>query len=118
MPPTKKPQDRKPKAVTVTPTTVNVYTFDHEGTTYELPSGTSVVDQVPGQFIRDAYLDGENGQMRLGFAMLELVAEPEALAALYAMPAPRMLEHVAEWMSMPTVEGDPSLGESLRSSAS
>lgn len=117
MPP-KKPQDRQPKAVTITPTPVNVYTFEHDGHTYALPAGATAVDRVPGRVLRDAYLDGEGGQLRMGFTLLELVdADPGALDALYSMPAPEMLEHVAAWLSLQTVEGEPSLGESLGSSA-
>lgn len=114
MPPTKakRPQDRQPKAVTITPTPVNVYTFTHQGKEYSLPAGETVVERVPGRAVRDAYLDGQEGQMRLGFTMLELVdADPGALDALYDMPASDMLEHVAAWMSMTPVEGEPSLGE-------
>jgi len=116
MPTPRKPQDHQPKAINVKATPVNTYVFTHDGIEYQLPSGTSVVDKVPGRLIRDAYVDGENGQMRLGFAMLELVADPDALDALYDMPAPVMLEHVAAWMNMDAAEGDASLGESLRSS--
>ena len=116
MPTKKQPQDHKPKAINVKPTSVSTYVFTHNGVEHVLPSGASVVDQVPGRFIRDAYLDGENGQMRLGFAMLELVAEPETLEALYDMPAPVMMEHVAAWMSTAQPDGEPSVGESLRSS--
>jgi hypothetical protein len=116
MPPTKakRPTDRQPKAVTITPTPVNVYTFEHEGVTYSLPSGATAVPLLPGRALRDAYIDGEAGQMRLAFLMLEAIdADPAALDALYDMPAPVMLEHVQGWMSLAPVEGDASLGESL-----
>lgn len=117
MPTTKKPQDHKAKAVTITPTPVNVYSFDWRGQSYSLPAGETAIDRVPGRALRDAYLDGQEGQMKLALTMLELVdADPGALDALYDMPAPTMLEHVAAWMGMSTVEGEPSLGESLGSS--
>lgn len=114
----KKPQDRKPKSVSVTATPVNLYAFTWQGQDFTLPAGETAVDRIPGRALRDAYLDGEEGQMRLALTMLELVeADPMALDALYSMPAPEMLEHIAAWMSMTTVEGDPSLGESSSSSA-
>lgn len=114
MPP-KKPQDRKPKAVTATP--VNVYAFTWNGQEFTLPAGETAVDRISGRTLRDAYMDGDEGQMRLAITMLELVdADPAALDALYDMPAKRMLEHIAEWMAMAPVEGEPSLGEPSGSS--
>lgn len=107
----KQPQDHKPKQQP------NVYTFRHNGTTYRLPSGETAVDKIPGKFLRDAYMDGDEGQMRLGFAMLENIdADPAALEALYSMPAPQMLEHLQGWMSFKPSEEDASLGESSGSS--
>lgn len=114
----KNPQDRKAKAVaTVTPTPVNVYAFTWQGQEHTLPAGETAAERIPGRVLRDAYLDGEDGQMRLSLRMLEAVdADPAALEALYDMPAPQMLDHIAAWMNMGTVAGDPSLGESSGSS--
>lgn len=116
--PTKKPQDRMPKAaaITVTPTPVNVYTFTWEGVEYSIQAGETAMERVPGRALRDAFLDGDEGQMRLAFTLLEYVdSDPGALDALYAMPAPMMLDHVTAWMTTATVTGEPSLGESVRS---
>ena len=96
----------------------DVYTFEHDGTTYRLPPGETAVSKIPGRFLRDAAMDGEEGQMRLGFAMLEHVdADPGAVDALYAMPAPEMLVRIQEWMTFKPSEEDASLGESSGSSA-
>jgi hypothetical protein len=112
----KTPQDHQPKAADA------AYSFtvaDDNGKprTYRLPPGETAVSKIPGKFLRDAYMDGDEGQMRLGFAMLEAVdADQGALDALYAMPAPEMLEHVQAWMSFKPSEEDASLGESSSSS--
>lgn len=92
------------------------YTFEHDGQTYALPPGETAVEKISGRFLRDAYMDGDEGQMRLGFAMLEHVdADEGALDALYSMPAPRMLEVIQEWMTFKPSEEDASLGESSSS---
>jgi len=121
MPPKKKqPQDHRPKqtgddVAVFSPTPVNTYTFTWEDTEYHLPAAASAVDKVSGRALRDAYMDGEAGQMRLALTMLELVdADPGALDALYDMPGPVMLQHIAAWMEVEPVEGEPGLGESLR----
>lgn len=93
------------------------FTFEHGGTTYWLASGETKALEVPGRFIRDAYMDGDEGEMRLGFKLLEMVdAESGALDALYDMPSPDMLNIIRDWMRFrPSVE-DASLGESSASS--
>jgi hypothetical protein len=108
----KKPADRKPKQEDDPAT----YEFDWDGTHYRLPPPDSAVDQIPGKVLRDAYMDGDEGQMRLGFAMLENVAaEPGTVDALYAMPAPTMLEHIQSWMELRAGTAEATVGESLRS---
>lgn len=111
----KQPQDHKPKS------TSDAYTFRHDGVTHHLAAGETVATQLPGRFLRDAALDGEEGQMRLAFAMLEKVASSEgAVDALYDMPASQMLEHIQAWMEFKPTGDDgeeASLGESSRSSA-
>jgi len=107
----KQPQDRKPK------TTTDAYTFRHDGKTYRLPPGETAVSKIPGRFVRDAIMDGDEGELRLGFAMLENVDASEgALDALYSMPGPEMMEHVRDWMQFKPSEEDASLGESSSSS--
>lgn len=108
----KQPQDRKPKA------DASVYTFEHDGKTYRLPNAADGVPLLRGKFLRDAFMDGEEGQLRLGFAMLEAIPDTEAARdALYAMPAPDMLAHVQAWMdASKNASGGASLGESSSSS--
>lgn len=116
----RKPQDRKPKAVEQ-PTT---FTFEHADETYALPPVESVAGLVNGRVMRDAVMDGEEGQLRLAFFMLEKLdlsnldaAEDNAdeprlktLDALYSKPAPEMLEIVQGWMKFKAPNGV-TLGE-------
>jgi len=107
----KKPQDHKPKAADAA-----TYSFEWNGTTYSLPPAETAVDKVSGKVFRDSVMDGEAGQLRLGFAMLENVeADPAALDALYEMPAPDMLDHIAAWMDVRSDETAATVGESSRS---
>lgn len=108
----KQPQDRRPKQDT------NLYTFRHDRKTYRLPLGETAVEKIPGRYLRNAFMDGEQGEMALAFAMLEAVdADPEALDALYSMPAPDMLEHLNAWMNHKSSDQDVTPGESSSSSA-
>ena len=102
----RKPQDRKPKAVVP-----ETFTFEHEDVTYTLPPVESVAALVSGRTMRDAVMDGEEGQLRLAFFMLEkLDGAEDAIAALYSKPAPEMLELVQSWMTFKPA-GGVSLGE-------
>lgn len=88
------------------------YTFTHDGATYHLPASSTAVPHITGKVLRDAFMDGDEGQLRLGFTLLEHVdADEGAIDALYSMPAPDMLEHVKEWMQFTAGEDDASLGE-------
>ena len=103
----RKPQDRKPKAVEQ-PTT---FTFAHEDVTYTLPPIESVAGLVSGRTMRDAVMDGEEGQLRLAFFMLEKLEDSEdEIEALYSKPAPDMLEIVQSWMKFKAPNGV-TLGE-------
>lgn len=105
------PQDHKAKAPAN-----GRYRFDWDGQTYELPPPQMAVDRISGKALRDAYLEGQEGQMRLGFLMLENVeAESGAVEALYSMPAPKMLDHIGDWMATRDSETGATVGESLRS---
>ena len=107
----RKPTDHRPKE-----DEPRNYTFSWDGSTYVLPPPDSAVDKIPGRMLRDAYMDGDEGQMRLGFAMLEHVdTEPGTVDALYSMPAPTMLEHIQAWMELRASETEATVGESLRS---
>jgi len=102
----RKPQDRKPKVGAP-----ETFTFEHEDVTYTLPPVESVAAIVPGRTMRDAVMDGEEGQLRLAFFMLEkLDGAEDAIDALYSKPAPEMLEVVQSWMTFKPA-GGVSLGE-------
>jgi hypothetical protein len=109
--PRKVPQDHKTKGDD------KLYTFVWEDTTYELPPADGAVDHISGRQLRDAYMEGQEGQMRLGFAMLEHIDAEAAVNALYDMPAPIMLDHIQAWMDTRTKPEAATVGESSRSSA-
>ena len=103
----RKPQDRLPKAAEE-PTE---YTFEHDGKTYSLPAAQTVADRVSGKVMRDAVMDGEEGQLRMSFFLLEeLEGAEEAREALYAKPASEMLQIVEAWMKFKPKDGV-TLGE-------
>lgn len=111
--PAKVPADRKPKAKAKP----EGYVFIHEGKTYVLPEAETVAGVVEGRYLRDAAMEGDEGQLRLGFAMLEKVAAtPGAVDALYSMPASAMMSVIFEWMTFKPSKDEPSMGESSRSS--
>ena len=94
-----------------------MFTFEHDGKTFGIPSALTKYDEISGELIRDAYMDGDSGEMRLGFTLLELVdAEPGALDALYSKPAPEMLDIFRDWMRFRPATEDANLGESSASS--
>lgn len=95
-----------------------MFTFEHDDKTYELPSAVTKYDQVPGRLIRDAYMDGDDGEMRLGFTLLEMLdADEAAIEALYDKPAPEMLAIFRDWLTFRPSGEDVSLGESSASSS-
>lgn len=107
----KQPEDHQPKQ-----DTDGSYTFRHNRKTYRLPPGEDAIPKIPGRFLRNAFMDGEQGEMALAFAMLENVdADPAALDALYEMPAPEMLNHLQAWMNHRADETAATLGESSSS---
>lgn len=121
----KQPQDRKPKAAKKTapkrPAAKAIaaeaggsepFTFDHDGTTYELPSPDEAAGRIPGRFIRDAVMNGDDASdLRLAFATLEAAgADDAALDALYEKPHPDMLDILSRWMqgSVGATQGESS----------
>lgn len=93
------------------------FSFDHDGKTFELPSALTKYAEVPGRLIRDAYMEGDDGEMRLGFTLLEMLdADTGAVDALYEKPAPEMLAIFRDWMNFRPTQEDVSLGESSASS--
>lgn len=109
---TKQPQDRKHKSDRYTFTVQTIEGGKPRRTTYRLPPASDAAGKVSGRFLRDAYMGGDEGEARLAFATLEAaVTDQAALDALYAMPAPDMLDHVKAWMEFKVDEVDASLGE-------
>jgi len=94
-----------------------MFTFEHDGTTHWLAPGETKVRDLPGRVYRDAYMDGDDGETRLKFALLELVDASEgALDALYSMPGSEMFAVLREWEMFKVSEEDADLGESSASS--
>lgn len=92
MPAPRKPQDHLEKST-------GAFTFDHNGTTYELPAPAAAVGLVSGRVFRDAAIGGQEGQMGLGFHLLEALTLPDgALDALYEKPAPETLAIIEGWL--------------------
>ena len=103
----RKPQDRKPK-VSEPPAE---FSFQHEDKTFTLPPIATVAGSVPGRIMRDAVMDGDEGQLRMSFHLLEQLADAdEAIEALYSKPSPEMLQIIEAWMKFKTPNGV-SLGE-------
>lgn len=102
----RKPQDHKPKAEAAA-----VFTFEHDEKTYTLPPVETVAKRVSGQMMRDAVMDGDEGQLRMSFFMLEQLEDSkEAINALYSMPASDMLPLIEAWMKFKAPSGV-NLGE-------
>src|SRR5690348_10508827 len=117
------PQDRKPKAGGPYKFKAKVTERDDNGEmvekvkTFTLPSAAEGAAKVPGRYLRDASMNGEEGQMALGFATLEATgAAPEAINALYSLPVVEMMEHLEAWMRHKAKPEDASVGESSGSS--
>lgn len=88
------PQDHKAKKATS-------FTFEAAGKKYTIPLPSVGAENVPGRAMRDALLDGDEGEARLGFLLLEACgAKQEAIDALYDLPTPAMLRVIGEWMRL------------------
>lgn len=112
------PQDHEPKGERYSFTVA----VDGKPKTFAMPSAeaaASASQRLPGKFLRDAFMDPEEGEARLAFATLEAAdADPEMLEALYSLPGAEMLSHIRQWMQHKSPSGeDASLGESSGSSA-
>lgn len=94
MPAPRKPQDHKPKV-----SKVDGFPFTAAGVEYVLPFAEKALGSVSGRQLRDATIGGTEGQLALGFTMLEAVeADRAALDALYDLPAADMLVILERWM--------------------
>lgn len=103
------PQDHKTKA--------KPFTFTgKDGKVYKLPLASKGAPEISGRAMRDAVMDAEMGEMKLGFALLEACgAAPEAVDALYDMRSAEMLEVIGAWLQHGDGDGA-SLGKSSSSS--
>lgn len=68
--------------------------------THTLPFASKGAEKLTGRDTRDALMNGDVGQLKLGFVMLEACgAKPEAIDALYDLPNTKCLEILGEWMT-------------------
>lgn len=83
------PKDHLPKKAT----DPEFFTFEQGDTEYSLPPASTVADCITGGQTRQAVLDGDIGQLRLAFLLLDALGEDadEAREVLYAMPSPKMM---------------------------
>ena len=102
----RKPQDRLAKK------TAEEFTFEHDGEEYSLPPASTVAYKITGGQTRQSVLDGDIGQLRLSFLLLDALDESadEAREVLYAMPSPDMMPIIRAWLDYKPSDGA-SLGE-------
>jgi hypothetical protein len=68
--------------------------------TFTLPFASKGAEKLTGRDTRDALMNGDVGQLKLGFVMLEACgAKREAIEAMYDLPNARCLEILGEWMT-------------------
>lgn len=96
----RKPADHKAKPV---PYTFEAPAVDKDNKpivkTHTLPFASKGAEKLTGRDTRDALMNGDVGQLKLGFVMLEASgAKPEAINAMYDLPNARCLEILGEWM--------------------
>lgn len=95
----KKPSDRLPKRATK-------FTFEVDAKTYSLPLASVAAENVTGRQTRDALVDGELGQIRLGFLMLENCgADPKSIDALYDQSKDFTVQTLHDWMTFGDGDG-------------
>jgi hypothetical protein len=93
------PQDRKPKKVTK-------YTFTTGGKTYSLPLASKGAENVSGRMMRDSLLGGDEGEMKLGFALLEACGADQAVIdVIYDLPVTKCLEILGDWLKLGDGDG-------------
>ena len=88
------PQDRQPKKNAP-------YKFiGADKKSHTLPLASKGAEKVSGRVMRDALMDGDAGELKLGFAMLEACGASEAAVnAVYDLPSAECMEILGEWMS-------------------
>jgi hypothetical protein len=92
------------------------FVFQYQGRAYTLPDAGGAAEHMPAAHLIDALMgeDTELGEMRLGIATLQAAdVDPDAMAALRAMPLPQFADVVGRWLRRSGV----SAPESARSSS-
>ncbi|MPZ66166.1 MAG: hypothetical protein GEU83_11845 [Pseudonocardiaceae bacterium] len=87
------------------------FTFHYNGSTYRLPSASDAAEKMPAAHLIDALMgeDPSLAEMRLGIATLQSAdVDPEAMAALRAMPMPEFTEIVGRWLRRAGVQAPES----------
>ncbi|MCC3277533.1 hypothetical protein LJ753_16840 [Arthrobacter sp. zg-Y20] len=104
----RKPQDRLAKKADEGEN----FTFEHDGESFELPPASTVAHCITGRQTRQSVIDGDLGQLRLAFLLLDALGDDadEAREVLYSMPSPDMMPIVFRWLSFKPADGA-SLGE-------
>lgn len=93
------PQDRKPRKVTK-------FTFDIAGKPYTLPLASKAAAKVSGRALRDAALNGQEGQIALGFQMLDACGADQAtIDAILDLPGPRTVQIIEDWLALGDGDG-------------
>jgi len=90
----RKPQDRKPAKTAG-------FTFTgKDGKIHALPLASVGAEKLSGRVMRDAFMEGGAGEVKLGFTLLETCGAPKAtIDALYDLTAPETLKVLEDWMS-------------------
>jgi hypothetical protein len=90
----RKPADRRPAK-----TALFAFT-GADGKKHTLPLASVGAEKLSGRALRDAFMDGDSGQLKLGFAMLEACGAPQAVIdTLYDLPGPACMEILGDWMN-------------------
>lgn len=93
MPTPRKPQDHKAKTAGFTFTGA-------DGKTHALPLASTGAEKLSGRVMRDAFMEGGSGELKLGFTLLETCGAPQAtIGALYDLTAPDCMKVLGDWMS-------------------
>lgn len=93
--PSKTPADRKPKD------TQGSYRFTVGRKTYVIPPVGEKGEELPAALTMDIVEnpDDPHTQMKIGFALLRLVASEEVIEALRSLSTAKMMEIVGAWMA-------------------
>lgn len=98
----RKPADHKPAKGTL-------FTFTgKDGKSHMLPLASAGAEKLSGRVMRDAFMDGTEGELRLGFTLLEVCGASQVIVdALYDLPALETMKILADWMNFGDGLGTP-----------